>query len=101
MHGRRRKTIDPGIPTYTGADHIGFSPARQTLLVLSTKRGRRRGAGGGRGRDLSSMVVMYCPKIVEQDGRCVVLHAGRGAPSASVYRYKPISSDVLRCSWHR
>ena len=40
MHGRSRMTVDPRIPTNTGAEHVGFSPTRQTLLVAPSAKRR-------------------------------------------------------------
>ena len=33
MHGRSRMTIDPSHPCNVLAEHVGFSPTRQTLLA--------------------------------------------------------------------
>ena len=38
MHGRSRMTIDPITSLQCRTEHVGFSPARQTLLAPSAKR---------------------------------------------------------------
>ena len=37
MHGGIRMTIDPSYPYNAGAEHVGFSPTRQTLPAPSSK----------------------------------------------------------------
>ena len=38
MRGRRGVTIDPGVRTMPGREHVGFSSTREILLAPSAKR---------------------------------------------------------------